>query len=86
MALGIQIVGTILIAAMLVILTGAVRNFANIPEVMALIDAAFGTCTMLGVFAASLHLDMPTNPNIICCAELFLVSTLLVTLRGRSSS
>ena len=39
-ALGIQIVGAILIAALLIIPAAAARNFANTPEAMALIAAA----------------------------------------------
>ena len=86
-ALGIQIVGAILIAALLIIPAAAARNFANTPEAMALIAAAFGACATLGGLAASLHWDTPTGPSIICCAAaLFFTSTLLGALRGRGLS
>ena len=86
-ALGIQVVGAILIAALLIIPAAAARNFANTPEAMALIAAAFGACATLGGLAASLHWDTPTGPSIICCAAaLFFISTLLGALRGRGLS
>ena len=83
-AFGLQIVGALLIVALLIIPAAAARPLARTPEHMALIAALIGAAAApLGVFAA-FAVDAPAGPSIVlAAAALFVVSSLASRLLKR---
>ncbi len=83
-AFGLQIVGALLIVALLIIPTAAARPFARTPEQMALIAALIGAAAApLGIFAA-FAVDAPAGPSIVlAAAALFVVSSLIARLTNK---
>ncbi len=85
-AVAIKVVGVLLIAAMLIIPAAAARALASTPERMALIAAAFGVLAVLAGLRASMALDTPSGPTIVCAAALiFLASNSGRLLAGRGA-
>ena len=74
-AFGLQIVGALLIVALLIIPAAAARPLARTPEGMALLAALIGAAAApLGIFAA-FAVDAPAGPSIVlAAASLFVVS------------
>ncbi|MCB1334656.1 MAG: metal ABC transporter permease [Roseivivax sp.] len=84
-AVAIQVVGALLISALLVIPAVTARGFARTPEQMAILAAALGVTAALGGLAVSYRLDTPTGPTIVCVAAvLFAVLGSLSRLRAQS--
>lgn len=80
-ALSLQVLGALLITAMLIIPAAAARPFARTPEGMVLGAAAIGGAAVwLGLFA-SLEWDTPTSPSIVAAAAA--VFALTAALAGR---
>lgn len=80
-ALGIKIMGALLITALLIIPAAAARNFAKNPAHMVLVSivlAAFSLCT--GLYA-SYYWDMIPGPMIVICAGLCFTIGRLLTSR-----
>lgn len=84
-AVAIKVVGTLLIAAMLLIPAAAARPFARTPEAMALIAAVFGGVSALGGLQASLWFDTPTGPSVVCLAALIFLAASFVDLLRRGA-
>lgn len=72
-ALGIKVVGALLITAMLIIPAAVARCFARTPEAMAGIAALTGMLAALGGLAGSYYWDTPTGPTIVAAAAGFFV-------------
>ncbi|SNY46248.1 zinc transport system permease protein [Pseudooceanicola antarcticus] len=85
-AVAIKVVGTLLIAAMLLIPAAAARPFARTPEAMALIAAVFGGVSALGGLQASLWFDTPTGPSVVCLAALIFLGASFIDLLRRGLS
>ncbi len=83
-AFGLQIVGALLIVALLIIPAAAARPLARNPEGMALIAALIGAAAApLGIFTA-FAVDAPAGPAIVlAAAALFVVSSLAARLTNR---
>jgi len=83
-AFGLQIVGALLIVALLIIPAAAARPLARTPEGMALIAALIGAAAApLGIFAA-FAFDAPAGPSIVlAAAALFVVSSFAARLLKR---
>ena len=64
-AVAMQVVGILLIVSLLIIPAATARYFANSPEVMALLAAAFGIVAVSGGLGMSLWLDTPAGPSIV---------------------
>ena len=80
-AVGIKIVGALLISAMLIIPAAAARPLVRTPQAMALAAALIGSAAMLGGLGTAFQLDTPTGPTIVCAAAvLFLAATALAPL------
>ena len=76
-AVGIRIVGAMLVSAMLIIPAAAARPLVRGPEAMVLATALIGALAAIGGLGAAWHLDTPTGPTIICAAAiLFVLATL----------
>jgi len=80
-AFGLQIVGALLIVALLIIPAAAARPFARTPEGMALVAALIGAASApLGIFVAFV-VDAPAGPSIVLAATtLFVISSLAARL------
>ena len=69
-ALGMKIVGILLIVSLLIIPAAAARQFARSPEQMALLAALAGALAVALGLAASLAWDTPAGPSIVVAAAL----------------
>lgn len=70
-ACGIKVVGALLVGALLIIPAATVRPFCATPERMAVMASGLGAlCAATGVLA-SLFLDTPAGPSIVCIAATF---------------
>lgn len=77
-AVTVQIIGVLLITALLVIPAATARRFASGPEAMALIAALCGAVSVLIGLTASLQWDTAAGPSIVVATLLvFLLSSLL---------
>ncbi len=76
-ALGVKVVGALLIGALLILPAAAARNLAGTPESMALLATGLGAlATLLGVWGSALA-DSPTGPSIVVAAALLFLSSLV---------
>ena len=86
-ALGMKLVGILLIVALLVIPPAAARQFARTPEQMAGLAVLAGALAVLGGLGASLVWDTPAGPSIVVAATaLFVLSLAGTALRPRSAA
>ena len=70
-AVGIKVVGVLLIIALLIIPAASARSVASSPESMGIIASLIGVLSsILGLNAAYLF-DTPTGPSIVCVSSLF---------------
>lgn len=85
-AVAIKVVGTLLIAAMLLIPAASARPFARTPERMAVVATLIGGIAVFGGIEGALAFDTPTGPTIVCVAALLFVCANLVRMvRGQSA-
>lgn len=76
-ALGIRLVGAMLVSAMLIIPAAAARPLSRSPGAMVAVTAAIGAAAGLGGLGAAWRLDTPAGPTIVCAAAvLFVLATL----------
>ena len=81
-ATAMQVVGALLITALLIIPASAARSFAKTPEQMALFAAAIGVVSVFAGITASLLLDTPAGPSIVfSSAILFFASQIARALK-----
>ena len=77
-AISIQIIGLLLITAMLIIPAAASRKLANSPETMALVATLIGIVSVILGIMLSVEIDAPSGPSIVLVsAILFFLSPLL---------
>jgi zinc transport system permease protein len=69
-ALGMKIVGILLIVSLLVIPSAAARQFARTPEQMAVLAALIGALAVIAGIGASVLWDTPAGPSIVLAAAL----------------
>ncbi len=70
-AVALQVVGALLIAAMLIVPAATARIYARSPEGMALVAVGFGAVAVLLGLAMSLRLDTPAGPSIVSASAAF---------------
>ncbi len=80
-ALGIRIVGALLITALLILPAAAARPFSHSPERMAFVAALVAALSVLAGLTASLQFDTLAGPSIVVAA--LLMFSLAMTFRGR---
>lgn len=74
-AVGIKLVGILLITALMIVPAAAARRFATTPEAMALLAAGIGGLSAAGGLGVSLVADTPSGPTIVlAAAALFLIA------------
>ena len=77
-AISIQIIGLLLITAMLIIPAAASRRLANSPETMALVATFIGIVSVILGVMLSVEIDAPSGPSIVLVsAILFFLSPFL---------
>jgi zinc transport system permease protein len=76
-AIGMRVVGALLLTAMLIIPAAAARPFSATPERMALLASLTGGLSVVGGLGLSLVADTPAGPGIVLFA-----CTLFLTSRG----
>ncbi|MEO1197714.1 MAG: metal ABC transporter permease [Pseudomonadota bacterium] len=81
-AIGMQIVGILLMTSLLIIPAATARRIAPTPEAMAALASIIGAVAVIIGLNMSLHFDTPSGPSIVVAAlMLFLISLLPVSLR-----
>ena len=83
-ALGLRVVGALLIVALVIIPPAAARAFVRSPEAMAGLSAAIGAVSAPIGLLAAFAFDLPAGPAIVlAAAAMFLVSTAAASLLYR---
>jgi zinc transport system permease protein len=72
-AVGMQVVGILLIVSLLIIPAAAARRMVGTPEAMAVLAALLGAASVALGLAGSWHLDIPSGPAIVVAATGFFV-------------
>lgn len=76
--IGLQMVGVILMSAMLIAPAVAARQWTNNLSVMVVLAAVFGAVSgVAGTTASSLQAKLPTGPAIVVCASIIVVFSIL---------
>lgn len=89
-AVALQVIGALLIAAMLIIPAAAARTLARSPESMAIGAVVIGMVSVWAGLQMSLRLDTPSGPSIVTVAAAIFAALVTVTglqglLRARAS-
>ncbi|NWG45826.1 MAG: metal ABC transporter permease [Alphaproteobacteria bacterium] len=83
-AVGLQIVGVLLVVSLLIIPPATARAFARTPEAMAIGAALAGTLSVVGGLALSASANLPAGPAIVLVSSgLFALSLLAAGLTRR---
>lgn len=80
-AIGMKVVGALLITAMLIIPAAAARKLSHTPEQMALIASVIGMGSVLAGLLLSWLADTPAGPSIVLCSALTFVVVYLFSPR-----
>ena len=83
-AVGMKIVGMLLVLALVIIPAAAARRVAATPEQMAVAAAGIGAAAVAGGLFGSLEWDLPAGPAIVVVASAAFLVSLLVPARGRA--
>ena len=78
-AVGIKVVGVLLIISMLIIPAASARSLVSTPEKMALFASVIGVLSAVLGLNASYVFDTPTGPTIVCMASIIFIITLVLT-------
>ena len=76
-ALAIQLVGALLVTALMIVPAAAARRLAGAPEAMALWSAAIAAVSVLAGLVASLAIDAPPGPAVVLAAVALFAASLL---------
>ncbi len=77
-AVGIKVVGVLLIISMLIIPAASARSVVSSPEMMAIVASLLGVSSALLGLNAAYIFDTPTGPSIVCIAALFFIISILI--------
>jgi len=75
-AVGMKIVGMLLVVSLVIIPAAAARRMSASPEQMALLAALVGVASVVAGLFGSLHLDVPSGPFIVTVAAAIFVAAL----------
>ena len=82
-AAAMRVVGTLLVAALLIIPTSTARAFSETPEQMAVCASVISGISVAGGLILSLNFDTPPGPSIVTCTLLlFAISAATRSLRS----
>ncbi|MDF1587279.1 metal ABC transporter permease [Marinimicrococcus flavescens] len=82
-AVGMRLVGILLVVSLLVIPAGAARRLARTPEAMAAMAAAIGCAAIAAGLAGSVLWDLPAGPAVVVAAAGLFAATLALAPRAR---
>ena len=74
-AIGMKVVGALLITAMLIIPAASARRLAQTPEQMAVLASVTGLLAVMAGLVTSFLWDTPTGPSIVLCACLLFAAS-----------
>ena len=80
-AIGMKMVGMLLVVALVIIPAAAARRFSSTPETMAMVAIAIGAVSVGAGLAASLSWNLPAGPAIVLVASLFFIAGLQAPVR-----
>lgn len=80
-AIGMKVVGILLVVSLLIIPAAAARRFAATPEGMAVMASAVGVAAVVAGLFGSLQWDLPAGPAVVAAATLLFVLAALATAR-----
>lgn len=80
-AIGMKVVGALLITAMLIVPAAAARKLANTPEQMAAIASAVGMAAVVCGLTLSWYADTPAGPSIVLSAALAFLTIFILVRR-----
>jgi len=83
-ALGMRIVGILLIISMLIIPPATARGLVSTPQQMALVASMIGVLDVWAGLAIAWQLDLPAGPAIVAVSTLLFIATLLMPQRQNS--
>ena len=83
-AVGMKIVGMLLVVALVIVPAAAARRMAATPEQMAVASTAIGIASVVAGLFASLSWDIPAGPAIVLVASGLFAASLLIPVRGQS--
>lgn len=81
-AVAIQVVGALLVAAMLTVPAAAARPLTRTPEAMAALAAVLGATAALGGLGVAMVIDTPAGPTMVCVAAALFAGASAVGRRG----
>ncbi len=82
-AVGMKIVGMLLVIALVIVPAGAARRVATTPERMVALATAIGIVSVVAGLFGSLQWDLPAGPAIVLVASAIFMASLLVPDRQR---
>lgn len=82
-AVGMKIVGMLLVVALVIIPAAAARRMSATPEQMAAGSTAIGIVSVIVGLYASLWWDIPAGPAIVLAASAIFAASLLLPVRGQ---
>ncbi len=82
-AVGMKIVGVLLVLALVIIPAAAVRRIVGTPEQMVFAATASGGVSVAAGLFGSMQRDIPAGPAIVLVASATFIASLLVPARGR---
>ena len=85
-AVGMKVVGILLIVSLLIIPAAAARRLSATPEHMAVAAVAIGVLSVLLGLASSLQWDLPAGPSIVLVAALIFAVLVVAPRRGGAGS
>ena len=77
-AVGIKVVGVLLIVAMLIIPAASARSLSSTPEGMGIVAALIGISSAIVGLQSAYMFDTPTGPSIVCVASVFFLMSLII--------
>lgn len=84
-AVGMRIVGILLVVSMLIIPAATARHLAANPESMAVIASLLGMLSVLTGILASFQWDLPSGPSIVLAATLLFAIVYLLPFKRRAT-
>jgi zinc transport system permease protein len=80
-AIGMKVVGILLVVSLLIIPAASARRLSSTPERMAVLAALFGVLSVIGGLFGSLHWDLAAGPAVVSAATVLFVIVTVLPLR-----
>ncbi len=80
-AVGMKVVGLLLMVSMLIVPAAAARPLVSTPEQMAIVAALIGVTAVIGGLSGSWYWDIPAGPSIVVAATILFAAFFAVPVR-----